>query len=369
MRLLWLASNDYGNSGYWFSRAMERAGHECRYFKEVPHVFQYGEEGRVATREEWQQMGEHIRWAEVIHVIQSDLPVRMGGEHPPHEFLLAWLRRLRATVLIGVKFRSPHRASITDANQCRPSWLDRMRGKRIVVLHGGSYYRHIPDFYRAIWDAVADRHVCYSADLMGIFPGKEILVLPPIDTDAIRPRERSGQLTIGHFPSNAKIKGTAAIMSVVQGLLSENGHHAEFRCSELQASPGMTFHVGCKTVPWKEQLVRTGACDVVIDQLMPMENGRPFGEWVSQATEASAMGCITITNSHRPGAYRETYGELPGLHVCNTPQALRQELEILLSLPRSVIAKEQERMRAWAIRCHSYERTAKIMEEQVYSWN
>lgn len=218
-------------------------------------------------------------------------------------------------------------------------WLERIKPKPIVLTHGGSHYRQEPALYVAAYREYTNACICYEADLMGHFPN-EHLIIPPVDLKWFQPRKIYGPMRVGHFPSNAEKKGTAEIVPVNQ------------KYRHLTST---------SRVDWFRQLDRVADCDVLVDQIEPR-----IGEWVTMAAEAAALGLVSIANSHNTQPYIDTYGEAPGIHICNTIQELEVELDRLSRLTRPALEKEKHASRAWIERRHTLEKTGEILMQKVY---
>ena len=311
MNFLFIGESDYANSGRLMAKALETQGHQTKTFVGRHSVLEYPDQGELfRTKSQWIiEIPQWIEWADAITVIQSELPRGMGGQYP-------------IPMQSGEKDR----------------WLNQMN-KPIIVLHGGGYYRAHKKFYLRQW-AHAKHHICYSSDLMGRFE-HESLVLPPVNDEYFGFDSRNGELSLGHFPSRPEDKGTANILQV-------------FRNSGLSWKSG-------PRLPWLEHIKRFKECDAVVDQIQLMVKGERVGEWVSSATEAAASGCISIANSHNPLPYKETYGKLPGLWICNTFEELAEKLNRLSKMSRAELEDTRHQCFDWCRGNHFLEPTGKIL--------
>lgn len=328
MRHLFIGESDYAASGNGFCLALKSVGEEARCLVAHSHIYQYPDQGEVVSQERHQYLTEGIEWAEWIWVIQTDLPTMLGGT-------------------FGAGETSARRAWFQKFKDC---------GKKIVLLSGGFPYRENRDFYSTLWKDLNPVSICYEADLMGSFE-REYLFLPPVNLMHLPYREReAGAMRVGHFPSRPTDKGSEWIVPQMKRRL--NGNFYTSVTNPFKED-------GCERVVWSDQLNRIRACDVVIDQIKPSLNGLVFGEWVSCATETAACGRIPIANSLNPKPYVETYGEMPGIHICNDAEALDAEIDRLLCLAESGLVKEQEEARAWIERHHSLEATGNLLLKKV----
>lgn len=325
MRHLFLAENDYAASGNQFCRALRAVGEDARCIVRHRHEFGYPQQGDTLSDVGGKQaMYGLLQWAEFVWIIQSDLPQFMGGSHGPN-----W---------------SP--------GEQRGHWLGLLNGKQIVLLHGGGYYRALRQQHQDAWRNLNPISICYEADLMGGF-AREHLVVPPLDATAIKiVKRKPGRLRVGHFPARPTDKGSEWIVPMLAA-----DERLDFRTNVIHAtSPRGAMHV-----KWPQQLERMAACDAVVDQIKPTLNGQPFGEWVSIATETAMLGRIPIANSLNTVPYVATYGERPGIHICNDRGALAAEIDRLLGLSERELNDEQMAARAWAEKHHDLKPTGRLL--------
>jgi hypothetical protein len=324
MKHIFLAESDFASSGHAFALALNSVGEDARTFVRRKQQYAYPEQGELLPKS-IEEIEEIIHWADWVWIIQTDLPVNLGGG-------------CYANV---------------QQNDARDSWMELISKKHVAVLHGGSLYRKHREFYFNLWKDVADISICYSADLMGSFVN-EHLVVPPVNLKwfSYKPRDL-GPVRIGHFPSRPTDKGSEWIVPMMNRIKGAKAYTSV-------KNPWDQY--GVERAYWGTQLDRMSACDAVIDQVKPELDGATFGEWVSIATETAALGRIAIANSLNPGPYLRTYGEMPGIHICNTPEALESELTRLAGLGAEGLVEEQEESRAWVERNHALEPTGKILQ-------
>ena len=300
--------------------ALGTTGEDVRCLIARRHQFNYPQQGEVFKDPE--TINAAIEWADWVWIIQTELPNIMGGS-PGH-----W---------------SPH----------RQAWLDLMKPKRVAILNGGGYYRDNRDFYKQLWSPFNPLSICYEADLMGTFEN-EHLVIPPVNLEWFKVKPRIwGTLRIGHFPSRPTDKGSEWIVPMMRGTTD-----VDFLTSVHNP---FSEEDGSYRLPWLEHLERMSNCDVIIDQIKPELKGKPFGEWVSIATEAAALGKISIANSLDQNPYHKTYGRFPGIHVCNTPEELIKEVERIKTLPDYELEREKTLSRKWVEDFHTLEPTGRIL--------
>lgn len=312
MRAVFIAYADWCASGWLFGQALAKLGWNVEGFRwkliGYPHEF-----GKC---EDWEALSHRLRRhpPDLIWVVQSDLPTVWGGKWPPYD--------------------KPLERGNLDI------WRV-MEDTFTVVQHGGGYYRSRIEDYRKLWEGVADLHIVHTADLM-TYSRLDHLVLPPVPPQC-RPfvRNWTDHYRVGHYPSRPEEKGTALIR---------------------EWSEGYAVHIDTHHVPWLDNLTRMRRVDVVIDAIQLVDRGGwPYGEWCSQATEAAALGNIVITHSLNPMPYRMTYGEPPKIRIANSGEELKAHLDELSGMSMKEIRAEQAKTRAWAMRCHSINATAKTL--------
>lgn len=314
MKHVFLAEHDFAASGYGFARALRTQGEETLTLVGRLSPFDYPMQGLVTRKA--QDFYDAIAWADWVWLIQSDLPTLIGGTFAP------------------IHCRE------------RARTMEKLKGKNVALLHGGGHYRMDMEFYSGLWRELCKLSICYSADLMGGF-ANEHLVLPPVDLHwfPVTPRNWA-TVRVGHFPARPGDKGSEIIIPAIQA------SGLELRTSINGVN---------KRAPWLDQLRRMSECDVIVDQIKPEWQGFKMGEWVSLATEAAALGRISIANSLNPAPYTQTYYRLPGIRICNDGAALSAELDRIGGLTERQLRDEQGQARRWIEDCHSLERTGEIL--------
>jgi hypothetical protein len=300
MRILLLAEQDNSNVGFETAQALRSVGHEVEIWKRKEHPFKYCREAPI-TQRPWCGLVEDFK-PNVIHFYHASCQSRhfTFGEMDTIEF----------------------------------------NGILPVVQHGGTPYRAKMGW----WDAKLNSQfkaliLARTADLMHHPHAK--LYVSPIDVETLRPRLHSGPTIVGHFPNFPEVKGTAEIMPVLRDLNCEVRYSAE-------------------RIEWREHIERVAACDIIVETLKPKLGDKRFGEGGVTGFEASALGCIVITNSFAPQHYKAAYGRTE-LRYANSVEELRARLDGLLSLDRNTLAAEQRRSRNWVVEKHSYEPTGRYL--------
>lgn len=228
--------------------------------------------------------------------------------------------------------------------------------KPTIVQHGGSFYRRNAKVFNDYWNPRVRATVIRTGDLwrLGSKTAKNpIYLIPPVDTDFLQPRKRTGKIVVGHFPSNPKTKGTEAILSCLASLPASKRARLDVRTSD-------------KVTPWPEHIKQVAACDVIIEAMQPTINNNPFGEPGVASREAASLGCGVITHHAYKAIYETAYGlDCPHL-IANDLATLDTQLRKVASMSRKRLREWQEESRTWVVAKHSYAVTANRYINEVY---
>jgi hypothetical protein len=108
--------------------------------------------------------------------------------------------------------------------------------------------------------------------------------LKPVD------KRKEGKLIIGHYPSNALVKGTKEIREMLEPFKDD----FEIRIDET-------------IIPHEENLKRIAECHIYIELFKPELNGKPYGCFGVTAFEATALGCLVVTNDLNKEVYENVF--------------------------------------------------------------
>lgn len=242
--------------------------------------------------------------------------------------------------------------------------MKNLSNKRVFVLHGGSRYRCHPERYNIHFNAVVEKTIIQTADLLGLGAKNEVWVLPPIDVNYIKPdfnRKNQDKLVIGHFPSSVYGKNTDLIEEVIHRLTNDLDVRDKF------------IYVGDrKTVKWEENLKRTRDCDICIDGCNPTLIDRNnnnkilnFGEWGMTSIETAATGTIVATNFLSCDKYKREYGD-HSLQVANSGDELFVVLKKLILTDYVNILQIKQSTREWVENKHNYKSVGKRIFDKVF---
>lgn len=227
-----------------------------------------------------------------------------------------------------------------------------LKGKMIVVFHGGTQYRMSPKALNALFNPLVDLSLIQTGELLILGAKNPYWLLPPVDLEQIKPKYAFGgsKLIVGHFPSKPGLagnhpysKGSLLIKNMMKNLRKEGqGNSFEYR-------------TGASLIPWRKNLQRMGNCDIYIESIgRAVKRNTGKHDWSVTALEACALGCITITNFVYWRRYVREYGE-HGLIVANEAKVLKQVLMDLFEMNRDELLALKHKARAWVEEKHSFE--------------
>lgn len=159
----------------------------------------------------------------------------------------------------------------------------------IVVYHTGTRYRNNKPFY----DDVFRGQRIFTDQCEFLLHNKNFTYIAPHFTFIEKkPKRFDGTITVGHFPSNPIVKGTDKIKKML----------APFKDK-------FNIIIDEQIYPHYQNLQRISKCDIYIELFQPQMNGNPYGCFGVTAFEATALGCLTITNNINESAYQDVYGD------------------------------------------------------------
>ena len=222
--------------------------------------------------------------------------------------------------------------------------------KKIAVFHGGSSYRQAVKAENDNWNPIVDLTLIQMPSMMGLGAKNEYWMIPPIDINNIQPvyrTEISNILRVGHFPTSAKLKGTAIIEKSVNMAIRNN--------VPLEYFSG-------RMIEWCENLKRMAYCDIIVSQILQSFGGHTMGEWGITALEAAALGKIVLSTFNSSEKYSREYGSYELIRV-DDDSMLLHELQLIAKWEHSVIREKQQKTRAWVEKQHSMEATGQRLKQ------
>lgn len=320
-----LTKNDWSNTGYRFYKSLQLCGFDIKFLKGAKHGFNYPEQGEIhpaisKAKGRWNlnvpELREMAESAKAIHFIASQF------------------------IDTGVNLKK----------------------KFVVVQHGGSMYRQSHGKVNALFNSFANKTIIQCPDLLGFGANDETLIYYPVDTDFLQPdfEQKNKFVTIGHFPRNPAVKGTAKILEGID-IAKKTKIGKRFKYI------GVTS-LAKQYIKWEQHLNRVRECDIIIETCAPTLKGQKYGEWANTALEAAALGKVVISNTLSLDIYNREYGEL-GIHVANNSKVVAKKIEHIVSMSSEELVEEKKRTRDWVVKNHSLQANAKRLMEKVYNEN
>jgi hypothetical protein len=133
------------------------------------------------------------------------------------------------------------------------------------------------------------------------------------------PKRQDGKLIVGHYPSNADVKGTDAILTMIEPFFDD-----------------FDIRIDTTKVTHEEQLQRVSECHVYIELFANEQQGKPYGCHGVTAFEAAALGCFTVTQNIHPEVYHKEYGACY-FHLANDKDSFIRTFEELKNVDRKLL--------------------------------
>lgn len=298
MKILNICVDDYANFQHDNAKALRSVGVDCKDIKLSRHVFEYESQSTIVNES---ILKSEIAKADLIQIFHSD-----------------------STLL----------------NHCK--------GKKVVVHHTGTRYRQASQRFNNIFNPVVLRSFIALGEFSGRGAKRETYLVGAIDTDKIRPVISKKPLSIGHYPSNATVKGTAVINKMISSL---RGSFKYLHSLDL--------------VSYQAQLERMQVCDIYIELFAPKQGNEKYGSWGITALEAAAMGKVVFTNHSSRDVYKNVYGCYPKMECWDNLEAFKGRLQLLINHPE-MIPEIQKETREWVVNKHSYIATGNRLKQLLY---
>ena len=210
-------------------------------------------------------------------------------------------------------------------------------GAKLVVYHTGTAYRNEPNkMNEAFYDAI---NLTDQTEFIQ-FNDKIKYVATAIDTDYIVPIDKTR--AIGHYPSNAGVKGTEQIREMLREL-------------------DIPVHISTEYLNHDLSLDRMGQCEVYVELFQNKLNGRDYGCYGVTAFEAAAMGCVVVTQNLFPDVYVSAYGSCP-FYLVNSKDDFTRVIKEL-SAPDTNINLLGMLARRWVVEKHSYKASGEYLKK------
>jgi hypothetical protein len=230
----------------------------------------------------------------------------------------------------------------------------------IQLFHSEPFiYKHIQDHPNVVVYHTGTRYREAKERLDQLFYGRKIITdqcefllhnptfnyLAPHTT--LKPVEKStsGKLIIGHYPSNHVVKGTLKVDEMLAPFQND-----------------FDIRIDIRQIPHEENLKRISECHIYVELFAPEQNGKPYGCFGVTAFEATALGCLVVTNNINRSAYEDVYGSQPFL----TPNTEAQFMNVISGLhDREQFELAREAMHAGFHGKHSLVETGLRIKELI----
>lgn len=258
MRVLNISRNDYANMSHENANALRSIGVHCEDYSYNRHTFVYLTESKPI---DIQGLTAIFRTFDIIQIFHTDNELlKVVHSHP-----------------------------------------------KVIIYHTGTRYRQQPKHYDEVF-----KHYTILTDQCEFINGFNMLYIAPHTALRHVPKRIQEKLIVGHYPSNPEVKGTDAIIRMLEPF------HNDFE-----------IRIDTKKVTHQQNLQRVSECHIYIELFAPTQGGNPYGCFGVSAFEATGLGCLVVTNNINPWAYESVYGQSPFLtpnteqKFVNTIKALR----------------------------------------------
>ena len=227
--------------------------------------------------------------------------------------------------------------------------------KKTVMGLAGNFYRNKPEVFLDYLSRKKLNNVkllCQCPDLLGynkIIP--EELVYYGVDTNLIKFKEReyNDKLVISHYATNERTKGTANILKAIERILKEFPEKFVYKGIK-QESYRSRVKSGSVKLNWFDNIKRMGECDIYIETCNLQinydgGNVKKFGEWGNTCLEASATGCIVLTNSLSKEYYTKEYTKDYPLLISNNTEEIYNNLCKIAKLSKEELKELSKKYR------------------------
>ena len=302
--ILSIAYDDYSNLMFNHTTALQAAGVDAQCVKMKAHPFGYSEEAEV-------------RWK--------------------HETIRSMAEKSDKIII--------YHSALNCLN------LIKDLGNELYVFHTGTTYRQTHEFQNSIFNPIVKKTFTDTPEFMKLGAKDIHYITCAIDTEKIKPIKRNNnKLVIGHFPSNAEVKGTDKIVAMMQNL------------SHLD----IDFRYSKAVLPHNENLKRMAECDIYIELFAPNQNDKEYGSFGVTAFEAAAMECIVITQNLNFEVYENAYFKNP-FYLANTEEQFDGLMNTFSKYLPNIIKAIQEGERATIIQQHSFKAIGNQLKNLLYA--
>jgi hypothetical protein len=187
----------------------------------------------------------------------------------------------------------------------------------VVVYHTGTQYRQ----HKAQSDEMFKGRKIITDQCEFLLHNPTFHYLAP-HTNLKPINKANKKLVIGHYPSNQDVKGTVKIEEMLRPFKNM-----------------FDIRINVKKTTHEDNLKRMAQCDIYIELFNEEQKGQPYGCFGVTAFEATALGCLVITQNINKSAYEDVYGVHPFL-IANDEKTFNSYLLGLSDRENFEITKE-----------------------------
>jgi hypothetical protein len=177
----------------------------------------------------------------------------------------------------------------------------------VIVYHTGTRYRQDKERF----DKLFQGRDIFTDQCEFLLHNESFKYIAPHTTLTKQVREPGSTLRIAHYPSNYIAKGTKDIQLMLKRFEGK-----------------FSIDINTNKEAHEVNLRRIAQCDIYIELFNPVQDGKPYGCFGVTAFEATALGCLVITNNINKKAYEDAYGS----HCFLTPNTKEEFINTLESL-------------------------------------
>jgi len=265
MQFLNLSSDDYANMSHENANALRSIGVHCDDFAMYNHPFGYTTQSKLIKLEDISELAKNY---DVVQIFHSDERIyKQVHKHP-----------------------------------------------KVVVYHTGTRYRQNPSYYNNVF-----KDCINLTDQCEFIPLGNMRYIAPHTILSGVPKRQDGKLIVGHYPSNADVKGTDTILTMLEPFFND-----------------FDIRIDTTKVTHQEQLKRMAECHVYIELFANEQQGKPYGCHGVTAFESAALGCFTVTQNIHPEVYHREYGACY-FHLANDKDSFIRTFEELKNADRNLL--------------------------------
>jgi hypothetical protein len=177
----------------------------------------------------------------------------------------------------------------------------------VIVYHTGTRYRQDKQRY----DKLFNGRDIFTDQCEFLLHNESFKYIAPHVTLTKKIKPLGSKLRIAHYPSNYISKGTKDIQLMLR-----------------QFNEVFNIDINTNKEPHDINLRRIAQCDIYIELFKPDQDGKPYGCFGVTAFEATALGCLVITNNVNRKAYEDVYGS----HSFLIPNTKQEFVNMIASL-------------------------------------